>query len=955
MSKKIETNEILGAHKLIRARELKLDKALVKHLYHTDEKVVYSALLCIRKLTLPGLAEHYQKIYWDSSQKIQLCILTNIRHRPRLEYKAFLLEVLFEESKVEVLVKALQAIGALATRGEHELVEILQERVSVGIKQDIAGEAAIESLFQAGDYDFLSKMIVELIPRANFDWRFSYVLQRFREVPHGPTYKRLYAQYQSLENPLSELGSNLIIGLFGTYDGSDAYKESIERVKRLILHHCTTESIDDAEFVLRISKFISPRDQDFLIQILATLLRNKSFSTRIDNIHRESFENIYLLIDIQKYGYSIKSALSAAIKTNLGELKYQQNLIKDRRSKSDGEQRNDILEFFENLGHQKLCDLFQAYLKSSTENPKTRVALVTLIKQMLPSFGKTQKKRVTSVLQYVAANHPARNRSSLAIEFSKIDFRLALDRLLMRLDFQLKYAAKTQECDYKVFRDLYECLTTMNRTKGIRLKLFRACLVSGDSNATLFSFKHIFELDESNIRKLFEKLPRISTRQTNAAKEIFYKNNQINKTHLHCLFSWLQALENFQDTEWSIILGKALMGEFGELPSGWEIQLTELMAEFCASSSQEYFLERITKKSYILEDTDLKALWKILKAQDDEVKNKFRRKVLSEFVYKLIKDENELYLPDLAAMLLELQDDYGKILMYQCLGPEHSAVIKKAVKYCRNFKLGAKWKTIFKLVYSDDFLLQKAATSFFEVDYKEFSQRELMQLVLQTVEGEKFDADGFEELAPAERKHLEDILNNLKTQRGSAKRQFARQKDMQELTVFFIDIVGYTTRTAASSIDELMSMLEDFEQIIKPIGDTHDGVLIKKIGDCFMYTFQNPMNAILFSLDVKRSMSTYNEYKHESQKVHTRIGLATGEVYVKEKDVYGDVVNLASRVEGRAPLDGLLVHESTLKGLESFFEVEAWEPVTVKGIEEPINVYEVIRSRAGVKESYLAV
>ena len=105
-----------------------------------------------------------------------------------------------------------------------------------------------------------------------------------------------------------------------------------------------------------------------------------------------------------------------------------------------------------------------------------------------------------------------------------------------------------------------------------------------------------------------------------------------------------------------------------------------------------------------------------------------------------------------------------------------------------------------------------------------------MQLCLQTIEGEKFDSEGFEELAPVERKHLEDILNNMKSQRGSAKRQFARSKDMQELTVFFIDIAGYTNRTATSSIDELMSMLEDFEQIIKPIGETHDGVLIKKNG-----------------------------------------------------------------------------------------------------------------------------
>ena len=78
-------------------------------------------------------------------------------------------------------------------------------------------------------------------------------------------------------------------------------------------------------------------------------------------------------------------------------------------------------------------------------------------------------------------------------------------------------------------------------------------------------------------------------------------------------------------------------------------------------------MDRITDNNHKLIDSDLSALWKILKVQDDEVKNKFRRKVLSDFIYKLIKDENELYLPDLAAMLLELQDEYGKILMYQCL------------------------------------------------------------------------------------------------------------------------------------------------------------------------------------------------------------------------------------------------------------------------------------------------
>ena len=129
-----------------------------------------------------------------------------------------------------------------------------------------------------------------------------------------------------------------------------------------------------------------------------------------------------------------------------------------------------------------------------------------------------------------------------------------------------------------------------------------------------FAFDKVFDLEESQVRTLFEKLPRIELRQTDAVKEIFYTNSKISKTKLNCLFLWLQSLDCYQDTEWSIILGKALNGDFGDLPSGWETQLPELMTHFCASNSQEYFLERIADNDHKLNDSELSALWKIFKS-----------------------------------------------------------------------------------------------------------------------------------------------------------------------------------------------------------------------------------------------------------------------------------------------------------------------------------------------------
>ncbi|MCJ8344820.1 adenylate/guanylate cyclase domain-containing protein [bacterium] len=176
---------------------------------------------------------------------------------------------------------------------------------------------------------------------------------------------------------------------------------------------------------------------------------------------------------------------------------------------------------------------------------------------------------------------------------------------------------------------------------------------------------------------------------------------------------------------------------------------------------------------------------------------------------------------------------------------------------------------------------------------------------------------------------------------------------MKELTIFFIDIAGYTKKSNTLDISEIMLMLDDFSNLIVPIGDKYNGTLIKKIGDCFMYTFENRLEAVLMSLEVQIELKSYNEHHVERDRVHTRIGLNTGKVFLKENDVYGDPVNVASRVESKAPMNSLLINETTLEGIEEFIEYEKMDPILVKGIEEPLQTFHVLKSRPGVVDRYL--
>ncbi|MEP7317915.1 MAG: adenylate/guanylate cyclase domain-containing protein [Panacibacter sp.] len=157
----------------------------------------------------------------------------------------------------------------------------------------------------------------------------------------------------------------------------------------------------------------------------------------------------------------------------------------------------------------------------------------------------------------------------------------------------------------------------------------------------------------------------------------------------------------------------------------------------------------------------------------------------------------------------------------------------------------------------------------------------------------------------------------------------------QLAAIMFTDIVGYT---ALMGDDEhnAFQILNKSRAIQKPAIQEFGGRWIKELGDGVMATFSTVTDAVMAAVSIQQSCS-----KVEGLKL--RIGIHLAEVMFENNDVFGDGVNIASRIQAIAPVGAIWVSDavqkniSNKKGIETKFVREE----KLKNVKEPVQVYEV--------------
>jgi adenylate cyclase len=150
----------------------------------------------------------------------------------------------------------------------------------------------------------------------------------------------------------------------------------------------------------------------------------------------------------------------------------------------------------------------------------------------------------------------------------------------------------------------------------------------------------------------------------------------------------------------------------------------------------------------------------------------------------------------------------------------------------------------------------------------------------------------------------------------------------ERTTVGFADVVGFTALSRAVDADELRSLLERFESVSTDVVSRHGGRIVKTLGDEVLFVCPDVSAALDIAFDL------HADVPDDDGRLALRIGLAYGEVLPRYGDVYGPVVNIASRLTSHArPGTTLLDDELThaVRDRELDVELRTVPPMAVRG------------------------
>lgn len=132
----------------------------------------------------------------------------------------------------------------------------------------------------------------------------------------------------------------------------------------------------------------------------------------------------------------------------------------------------------------------------------------------------------------------------------------------------------------------------------------------------------------------------------------------------------------------------------------------------------------------------------------------------------------------------------------------------------------------------------------------------------------------------------------------------------RKVAVVFSDIVGSTRFFEEFGDVAGLVYVHTCIDMLSPIAEKHGGTICKTIGDALMTYFEDPVSAVRAGVEMQRTLEAYNSHQQEQERIHIRIGMNYGPGMIKDKDVFGDAVNVAARVQTLAKPDCIYVSAS---------------------------------------------
>ncbi len=162
----------------------------------------------------------------------------------------------------------------------------------------------------------------------------------------------------------------------------------------------------------------------------------------------------------------------------------------------------------------------------------------------------------------------------------------------------------------------------------------------------------------------------------------------------------------------------------------------------------------------------------------------------------------------------------------------------------------------------------------------------------------------------------------------------------QLIAIMFTDLVGFSKLTQENEALAL-ELLEKHWTLLRPVFSGFDGTEIKTIGDGILIEFSSALQAVRAGLAIQEELDKYNRTVAKDHQIRLRIGIHLGDVERRGKDVFGDGVNIASRLEPLAEPGGICISESVYVSVHNKLDCPLYPmgEQQLKNISQPIATF----------------
>lgn len=192
-------------------------------------------------------------------------------------------------------------------------------------------------------------------------------------------------------------------------------------------------------------------------------------------------------------------------------------------------------------------------------------------------------------------------------------------------------------------------------------------------------------------------------------------------------------------------------------------------------------------------------------------------------------------------------------------------------------------------------------------------------------------------------------ISDVSTTETSQKINLAERRQM---TILFCDLVDSTPLSERMDPEDYRQMILDYHEVAEDVIRRYGGKVGNYLGDGLLVYFGYPEgleNAAITGVQtglaiIQAIEKVRNRWENEDDGVYVkiRVGIHTGVVIVDDHLALGETVNIAARLEGLAPHNGVVVSSKTHRLIQGWFKVKSIGNHSLKGITEPMEIFEIL-------------